>query len=101
MKTHGLCIQNNWLGRKGLQFLELLMQMEQERCNTTEGLFITFNNKFKPQLNETINSVHVCKPSRQTKQNKEEWMGRLRLAEVECNYREVDRKIEGAIHTQD
>ena len=69
------------------------MQMEQERCNTTEGLFTTFNNKFKPQFNETIKSLQSFKLIRQTKENAEEWMGRLRLAAVEYNYREVDRQL--------
>ena len=35
----------NWLGRKGLQFIESLKQMEQERCNTTEGIFTTLNKQ--------------------------------------------------------
>ena len=31
--------------------------------------------------------------SRQMKENAEEWMGRLRLAVVECNYSEVNRQL--------
>ena len=46
-----------WLGRKGLQFLETLTQTEQEKCNTTEGLFKTLKNKFQPKDNETIKSL--------------------------------------------
>ena len=67
--------------------------MEQEGCNTTEGLFTTFNNTFKPHFNETIKSLQLHKLSRQAKENAEEWMGRHRLAAVECNYREVDRQL--------
>ena len=85
-QTEQLVIIKNWLGRKSLQFIESLTQMEQERCNTMEGLFTTFNNKFKPQLKKTIKSLQFCKLSRQTKENAEEWMGRLRFAAVECNY---------------
>ena len=80
----------NWLGRKGLKGIASLTQMEQERCNTT-GLFTTFKIKFNPQFNETIRSLQFHKLSRQTKENAEEWMDRLRLTVVECNYREVDR----------
>ena len=34
-----IAIINYWLGRKGLLLLDSLTQMEQERCNTTEGCF--------------------------------------------------------------
>ena len=77
--------------QKGLQFIESLT--ERERCNTTEGLFTTFNNKIKPLFNETIKSLQFHKLSRQAKENAKEWMGRLRLAVVQCNYREVDRQL--------
>ena len=53
------------------------MQTERERGNITEGIFTTFNNKFKPQFNETIKSLQFCKLSRQTNENAEEQMGRL------------------------
>ena len=71
----------------------MLMQTEQERCNTMEGSFTTFNNKFKPYFNETIKSLQFHKINRQTKENAEEWMGRLRLTVVEHNYGKVDRKL--------
>ena len=51
-----IAIIKNWLCRKGLQFLESLTQMEQERCNTIECLFTTLSHKFKSQYNETIKS---------------------------------------------
>ena len=40
-QTERIEIRKKWLGRKVLQFLDTLTQAEQERCNTTEGLFIT------------------------------------------------------------
>ena len=92
-QTEQLAIITSCLGRKGIQFIESLTQVKQERCNTVEGLFTKFNNKFKPQLNETIKSLQFHCFSRQTKENAKEWMGRLRLAVVECNYREVDRQL--------
>ena len=55
--TDKLAIVKNWLGRKGLQYLETLMSTEKETCNTVEGLFETLTNKFKPQYNETIKSL--------------------------------------------
>ena len=76
--------------QKGLQFIVLLMQTEKERCNTTEGFFITFNNKFKPQFSETIKSLQLHKLNIKAKENTEEWMGRLRLTVSECNYKEID-----------
>ena len=47
-------IIKNWLGRQGLQLLESVTQAVQEICNTEGGLSELFNNKFKPQYNETI-----------------------------------------------
>ena len=67
--------------------------MEQERCNTMEGFFKTLNNNFKPQNNETIKSLQFHKLDRQTTENAEEWMGRFRLAAIECNYKEIDRQL--------
>ena len=58
-----------------------------------EVLFTTFNNKFKLQFNEIIKSLQFCKLSRQTKENAEDLMSRLRFAVVECNYRQVDRQL--------
>ena len=91
-QTEQLVIIKSQLDRKGLQFIQSLTQMEQERCNTIQGPFTALNNKFKPKFNETIKSLRFCKLSRQTKENPEQ-MGRLRLAAVECNYREVDRQL--------
>ena len=56
-QTDKLALVKNWLERKGLQYLETLMTMEREMCNTLEGLFETLSNKFKPQYNETIKSL--------------------------------------------
>ena len=62
----------NWLGRNGLQFLETLIQAEQERCNTMGGLIAILHNKFKTQYHETIKSLQYCKLVRQPKENEEE-----------------------------
>ena len=67
-----LAIVKNWLGRKGLQFMELLTHAEKDRCNTLEDLFIILTNMFRPKFNETIKSLQVCKLSRQNGENAEE-----------------------------
>ena len=60
-ETDKLAVVKNWLGRKGLQYLETLMPMEKETCNTLKGLFETLSNKFKLQYNETIKSLQFRK----------------------------------------
>ena len=44
----------------------ILAQMEQEGCNTREGLFTTLNNKFKckPEYNKTIELLQFYKLGR-------------------------------------
>ena len=91
--TDQLAIVKNWLGRKGLQFIESLTHVEKEKCNTIEGLFETLTNKFRPEFNEMIKSLQFCKLSRQSEENAGEWMGRLRLAAKECSYKEIDRQL--------
>ena len=88
-----LALVKNWLGRKDLQYLETLMTTEKETCNTLEGLFETLTIKFKPQYNETIKSLQFRKLCRYDDENVEEWMGRLCVAAMECNYQEVNRQL--------
>ena len=68
-------------------------------CNTLEGLFETLSNKFKLQYNETIKSLQFRKLYQYEEENVEEWMGRLHIAAVECNYQEVDRQLKEAAHS--
>ena len=56
-----LAVVKNWLGRKGLHYLETLTTEEREMCNMLEGLFEMLANKFKPQYNETIKSLQFRK----------------------------------------
>ena len=92
-QTDKLAVVKNWLGRKGLQYLETLMTAEKETCNTLEGLFETLSNKFKCQYNETIKSPQFRKLHIYDEENVDEWMGRLCIAAVECNYQQVDRQL--------
>ena len=55
--------------------------------------------KFKPHFNETIKSLQFRKLYRLEGESAEEWMGRLWIAVVECDYKEVDRQLkEQLIH---
>ena len=83
----------NWLGRKGLHYLESLPEAEKHACETLQGLFNTLAAKFKPQFNETIKSPQFRKLYRFEGESTEEWMGRLRIAAAECNYKEIDRQL--------
>ena len=64
----------NWLGRKGLQYLETLTTTEKDTCNTVEGLFETLSNKFKPQYNETTKSLQFRRLYQYEDENVEEWI---------------------------
>ena len=66
----------NWLGRKGLHYIESLTEAEKHACNTLQGLFNTLAGKFKPQFNETIKSLQFRKLYRFKGEHTEEWMGR-------------------------
>ena len=52
-----------------------------------------FNNKFKPQYNETIKSLQFHKLMRQANESTEKWIGRIRVAAIKCNYKELDRQL--------
>ena len=88
-----LVVVKNWLGRKRLHYLETLMLAEKEACNMLDGLFDMLATKFKPQYNETIKSLQFRKLYWLDNENVEEWIGRLCVVAVECNYREVDRQL--------
>ena len=81
-QTEQLAMLKNWLGRKGLQFMESLTHAEKDTCSTLEGSFQILTIKFRPWFNETIKSLQFCKLSRQDGENAEEWMGRLWLSAV-------------------
>ena len=80
LKNDKIVMVKNWLGRKGLCYLESLTEAEKYTCNTLQGLFDTVAAKFKPQFNETIKSLQFRKLYRLEGESAEEWMGRLRRA---------------------
>ena len=69
------------------------MLAEREACTTLDGQFDTLATKLKLQYKETIKSQQFRKLVWLESENIEEWMGRLCVAAVECNYREVDRQL--------
>ena len=46
---------------------------------------------FRHQFNETIKPLQFCKLNRQSGEDAEKWKNRLRLAAIECNYKEIDK----------
>ena len=88
-----IAMVKNWLGRKGLHYLESLTEGKKWACNTLQGLIDTLAEKFRPQYNETIKSLQFRKLCRSEEENAEEWMGRLCMAAVECNYKEIDCQL--------
>ena len=67
--------------------------LKKRDVTTLEGLFKTLSNKFKPQYNETIKWLLFRKLYRHDEESVEEWMGRLHIVAVECNYQKVDRQL--------
>ena len=62
----------NWLGRKGLHYIESLTENEKEACNTLEGLGNTLAAKYKLQYNKTVKSLQFRKLYRL--ENERVWM---------------------------
>ena len=49
----------------------------------------TLTDKLRPQHNKTVISLQYCKLSRQSGENAEDWVGRLKIAVAACNYEEL------------
>ena len=92
-KADKIAMGKNWLGRKGLHYIETLTENEKEACSTLEGLVNTLSDKFKPQSNETVKSLQFRKLYRLENKSVDEWMGRLHVTAAEYNYRELDRQL--------
>ena len=70
-----------------------LTDNEQEKCQTSYGLFKVLSEKFKLQHNETISSLQYCKLVREEKESDKERMGYLGVNVNEFNYKERDRRL--------
>ena len=88
-----IAMVKNWLGRKGLHYIETLTENEKEACSTLQGLFNMLATKFKLQYNETVKSLQFRKLHRLENESADEWIGRLGVAPAECNYRELDGQL--------
>ena len=94
-----IAMVKNWLGRKGLHYIELLTENKKEACNTLERLVNTPAAKFKLQYNETVKSLQFRKLYRLENESADVWMGRLCVATAECNYREFGQAYKITIYT--
>ena len=88
-----IAIVKNWLGRKGLHYIESITEAQKQACNTLQGLFDTLGTKFWPRFKERTKSLQFRKLCRSENESAEEWMGWLQMAAAECGYKEVDRQI--------
>ena len=84
-----IAMVKNWLGRRGLHYIESLMTNEKEACSTLKGLFDTLATKFKPQYNETVKSLQFRKLYILENESTDKWMRRLHMVVAECNYRKL------------
>ena len=92
-----IAIVKNWLGRKGLHYIESLTEGEKQACNTFPGLFDMLATKFRLQFKETIKLLQFRKLCRFEGESAEELMGRLCVAVAGCNYREVDQQLKNSL----
>ena len=76
-ETDKIAVVKNWLGRKGLHYIESLTEGKKEACNTLEGLFNTLAAKFEPQYNEMIKFLQFRKLYSFEDKGIDEWMRRL------------------------
>ena len=58
-----------------------------------EGLFDMLATKFKLQYNKMVKTLQFRKLYRLDNENIDEWMGRLHMAAMECNYTELDQQL--------
>ena len=61
--------------------------------DTLGGLYNMLTSKFRPQFSETIKSMQFRKICRNDGKNVEEWLERLTVTPIGCNYQEVDTQL--------
>ena len=88
-----ITIVKNWLGRKGLHYIEIITEAEKQACGSLQGLFDTLSAKFWPQVNEMIKLLQFRKLCRVEDESTEEWMGHLCMAAAKCGYNEIDQQL--------
>ena len=65
-------IIKKWLGREGLQLLQIFVNTKKEVCKTVKGLFSILVGKFQPHHNEIILSLQYCKLKRKRHESTKE-----------------------------
>ena len=83
-------IVKNWLGRKGLHYIENITEAEKHACKTLHGLSDTLAAEFQPQFNETIKLLQFRRLCRAEDESTEEWIVCIHLGAAECGYKEVN-----------
>ena len=53
-------------------FMQILNDIEHEKCRTSAGLFEVLSEKFKAQYNETLMSLQPCRLTGEQNENAEE-----------------------------
>ena len=84
-------IIKNWLGREGLRFIQTFTNNWKETCKTVKELFSPFSEKFKLHCIDTTSSLQYC--TLQSHGSVQEWMGRLHVKVMDCEYKEYDRRL--------
>ena len=74
-----IAMVKNWLGRKGLHYIESLTEGEKEKCGPLEEIFDTLTAKCRPQYNQTIKLLQFRQLHRIEGEGVDEWMGRLHV----------------------
>ena len=92
-ETDKIAMVKNWLGRKGLHYIESLTEGEKKACGTLEGLVDTLATKFRPQYNQTIKLLQFRQLHRIEGESIDEWIGRLHVVVAQCGYRKIDRQL--------
>ena len=88
-----MAMVKNWLGRKGLHYIESLTEGEKDKCGILEGLFDMLATKFRSQYNQIMKLLQFRQLHRIEGEGVDEWMGRLHVAAAECGYKEIDRQL--------
>ena len=94
-----IAIVKNWLGRRGLHYLESLTEAEKWESDTLQGLSDILSAKFKPQFNKTIKLLQFRKLYRFEGKSAEEWMGRLQVGNGRMQLQKGRQTAERAVHT--
>ena len=75
-KQEKIAMVKNWLGRKGLHYLESLTEGEKQACGTLQGMIDTLAENSDPNIMRQSNPCSSKKLCRSEGKNAEKWMGK-------------------------